>query len=137
MGERACAKFVKLIVVCLVDIFTYVNDVRVSAGEKHVRHVVCGLCTVCACGSRCAIMSGFSFGSVSTHCKGFVPYVCRLAYTLCEGDVVFGGVMGTEGVELVWEPCSAACPILRVSLLLCSIHAISSEGVLMEVPLVV
>ena len=37
MGERACAKFVKLIVVYLVDIFSYVSEVRGCAGEKHVR----------------------------------------------------------------------------------------------------
>ena len=35
------------------------------------------------------------------------------------------GVMGADWMEFVWEPRSTACPILRVSLRLCSVHAVS------------
>ena len=40
MGERACAKFVELVVVCLVNTFTYVSEVRVCAQSAHAEAVM-------------------------------------------------------------------------------------------------
>ena len=39
--------------------------------------------------------------------------------------------MGADWMEFVWEPRSTAGPILRVSLRLCSVRAVSPEDVLM------
>lgn len=78
----------------------------------------------------------FALGSISAHRVGFIPDICSFADAIMEWDIVFGGIIGLEGVKFVWKPGAAVCPVLRVSACTCGVRAVPREDVLVEVPLV-
>jgi len=135
-GLSLPVEFGELGLLCVKGLFAYLGDFRVWALEEHMRHDVQIVVTVCTFGCCCEFISMFALGSVSAHRVGFVPDICGFADAVMEGDITFGRIVGLEGMKFVWEPGTAACPVLRVSACTCGVRAVPREDILLEVPLV-